>query len=273
MIKKKTSFLVKIEKKGEKKGKKMTLKLSRDFEYNSSDNALIRLDVLNNAFISDPTLYNNSNILKCLKNLNNTLGNEQVSCKKNIKHDIDWFSSKTRICVIDDKIIYPNQTHYIFWNNVACNQEFRQSFINLLLTQNYEAFFLEFEKFDTCNPVSFRIIDATSKFKNVVQSPKEFNKYFQTNNNNNPVISFPNLSGDTTLVVPTPFSDTENVAHLKSWLDTASNSRIDTVFKYLAEKVLEEAQNNPSIYVSTHGLGVYWLHFRICSTPKYYTKT
>ncbi len=251
----------------------MTLKLLREFDYNLSDNALIRVDALNNAYISDPTFSNNTAILKCLKKLNENLANEEILFKKNIKHDLDWFSSSTRICIIKDKIIYPNQTHYIFWNNVACNKEFRQSFITLLLqnSDNYEAFFLEFEKFDTCNSVAFRIIDATSKFKNVVQSSKEFKKHFQATNKS--VISFPNLSGDTVLVVPTPISDTENVAHLRSWLDTASKSRIDIVFQYLAEKVLEEAQNNPSIYVSTHGLGVYWLHFRICSTPKYYSKS
>jgi len=92
------------------------------------------------------------------------------------------------------------------------------------------------------------------------------------------VVTFPNLGGDAILIAPTP-KGRQNFASLSTWLrETRDNegSRdavLEAVGKALVSRVEQQCttKSTSTIWVSTSGAGVSWLHFRIDNYPKYYT--
>ena len=84
------------------------------------------------------------------------------------------------------------------------------------------------------------------------------------------VISFKNISGDSTLIVPCPDAN-KNYAHLGLFNKNATNSKKLELWKKVAEEISKIIKNNKDkeIYLNTHGYGVPYLHVRIDSTPKY----
>lgn len=84
------------------------------------------------------------------------------------------------------------------------------------------------------------------------------------------VISFKNLSGNTTLIVPCPDAN-KNYAHISLFNKNAKNSKKLELWKKVAEEINNIIENNTDqkIYLNTHGYGVPYLHVRIDPTPKY----
>ena len=84
--------------------------------------------------------------------------------------------------------------------------------------------------------------------------------------------SFYNLSGDALLVVPVPVQTKKrNFTTLKDFMDTASVTQQKRFWKEVAKQIKELTKNGDKKYwVSVHGLGVPYLHVRICTKPKYY---
>ena len=88
---------------------------------------------------------------------------------------------------------------------------------------------------------------------------------------NDSVIAFHNLSGDAILVVPTPPTRSDkNYANLTTFQATAPQNIKIMFWKKVAATIRVALRNWGTVYVSTHGAGVAWLHIRICKTPKYY---
>lgn len=83
------------------------------------------------------------------------------------------------------------------------------------------------------------------------------------------VVSFPNLSGDTILVVPIPKRN-KNFSSLYIFNKNASNTQKKIFWKKVAEIAIKEQKKHGKVWISTHGLGVAWLHVRISTSPKYY---
>jgi hypothetical protein len=84
-------------------------------------------------------------------------------------------------------------------------------------------------------------------------------------------IAFPNVSGDATLVVPRPLPgiDADAYGHIAAFLRRAPRRQVNACFKLLSTTVHATLDAAPR-WISTAGLGVPWLHFRIDTTPKYY---
>ena len=60
-------------------------------------------------------------------------------------------------------------------------------------------------------------------------------------------------------------------AHLASFVrDGGASAQADRFLRATGEAVLERLGTRP-LWVSTSGAGVYWLHLRLDSDPKYYT--
>ena len=115
------------------------------------------------------------------------------------------------------------------------------------------------------------------------------------NNNDDVVTSFSNLGGDAHLIIPCPPTFTNmpsavtektnqsnnNFGHLLSFLRTASSTTITKVLIRLSKETLKfiedrEKENegelvSETVWLSTCGTGVPWLHFRLDSRPKYYS--
>lgn len=118
---------------------------------------------------------------------------------------------------------------------------------------------------------------------------------------NQSVVSFPNIGGDTLLIVPCPLLssnvipttdtadnvtdsihshtcsiDTKNsytYAHLADFIKTAPAVQQLQLWKKLAEETirrLSSLSDGQKLWISTSGLGVSWLHIRLDSVPKYY---
>lgn len=82
--------------------------------------------------------------------------------------------------------------------------------------------------------------------------------------------SFPNLGHTATLIAP---KNLGNYSHIGKFMNNASKEEIYQMWKKVTVEFLNELNRDPSksLWLSTSGLGVSWLHFRIDETPKYYT--
>ena len=99
------------------------------------------------------------------------------------------------------------------------------------------------------------------------------------------VVTFSNLGGDAHLVVPCPpakpYSDFDRnnyrniYGHLAAFMklnpnmDQTHNFWIQ-VAKTFEEQIQKRSKDSP-MWLSTCGTGVYWLHVRLDSRPKYYS--
>lgn len=103
---------------------------------------------------------------------------------------------------------------------------------------------------------------------NVEQNYSAFSQYINKSKNKN-VIDFANLSGDTILVVPMPKKN-KNFSNIKEFIDNATLTQQKALWKRVATITRKLLKENKYVWISTHGLGVPYLHVRISTTPKYY---
>lgn len=100
------------------------------------------------------------------------------------------------------------------------------------------------------------------------------------------VAVFTSLGGDATLVAPLPAVTAPGqrlagagFGHLKSFLETAPEAQRRAAWRAVASQALRvlrggagdgAPEHGQPLWLSTSGLGVSWLHFRLDSVPKYY---
>ena len=121
---------------------------------------------------------------------------------------------------------------------------------------------------------------------------KAFETHLIEEENVDGVVSFLNIGGDASLVVPCPsplpnhiqqtdsvtrikMGDIRHYAHLAAFQRDAPLSQVKAlwrkVFLELSRKLrIDYDEEEPKIWLSTSGLGVPWLHVRLDTTPKYY---
>ena len=102
----------------------------------------------------------------------------------------------------------------------------------------------------------------------VRQNYKAFKEHIQKSKHKY-VTSFPNLNGDTILVVPMPRAG-KSYATFKDFVDNAPKIQQQEFWKKVATIAEKQMKKFGSVWVSAHGLGVPYLHIRVCSMPKYY---
>ena len=98
-------------------------------------------------------------------------------------------------------------------------------------------------------------------------APNSFKKYFSSQEQD--IVTFPNLGKDATLVVPRPLVSNSTYTHIANFVRQAPSLQQVKLWKTLGSVTQKNLGQNP-IWVSTSGLGVYWLHIRLDSYPKYY---
>lgn len=84
---------------------------------------------------------------------------------------------------------------------------------------------------------------------------------------------FANLGGDAVLVVPRPLGPREAYAHLATFVRGAPRSQVDALWRGVGAALDEWWTTRPAatVWLSTSGGGVPWLHVRLDSRPKYYS--
>ena len=100
------------------------------------------------------------------------------------------------------------------------------------------------------------------------QNKKDFEEHIKKSDDKY-VVSFPNLSKDTMLVVPMPIRD-KNYATLRDFIDNAPLIQQQEFWKKVAEVAKSFMNEKGKVWISVHGLGVNYTHVRISSSPKYY---
>ena len=143
--------------------------------------------------------------------------------------------------------------HQIYPGNIKKRFFFETSPCDKNMTNKYEEKFKEDDKLDKINT------DDYSSFKNQIKK-----------SNNDYVIAFNNLNGDTRLIIPMPHKD-KDFTTIKEFCDNASILQQKEFWKKVAIEIEKILETNDKIYVSTHGLGVPYFHLRLDKNPKYYS--
>ncbi len=147
------------------------------------------------------------------------------------------------------------------------NPEFRIFYNNILIDSEFSGFFWEHPpstKNDLEKDYEFVLI-SSSILNNLQPDIHSFQEHFTDDN----VIHFSNLGGDAQLIVPTPKMDNHNYTHLAKFVRNAPLSQIHDFWKLVGEIYLTNLGEKQK-WLSTAGLGVFWLHIRVDSRPKYY---
>ncbi len=145
---------------------------------------------------------------------------------------------------------------------------FRDFFIDLLAQAPFVAYYWETPPITQATlkrPFECVFVNAPS-LANVPAQRRAFANYF----NDNSVVDFPNLGGDAHLVVPCPQNPGDAFAHLATFSRNAPLAQQHQFWQRVGLAVANAVGQRP-LWVSTSGLGVYWLHVRLDSRPKYYT--
>jgi len=111
--------------------------------------------------------------------------------------------------------------------------------------------------------------DGNVAFKQTFRTNKKnFEEHIKISQNKY-VVSFPNLSKDTMLVVPMPIRG-KNYATLRDFIDNAPETQQQEFWKHVAEVAKKFMNEKGKVWISVHGLGVDYTHVRISTSPKYY---
>ena len=180
----------------------------------------------------------------------------------------------SKVYKIDDKTykfeIYKNNIQ-LTWHDVIsnfCNCEtFRIFFTKLFAKSKFKAVYFETPQLtNRFDPFEFVIINSNS-LANIKPDFHAFEKYFDKNKL---VVTFPNLSKTSKLIVPVPYKS-KDYSHLMAFLKNAPSKQIHALWIDVGKQLKKVVNNCETVYLSTHGTGIYWLHVRFDKLPKYYS--
>jgi hypothetical protein len=156
----------------------------------------------------------------------------------------------------------------VLWTS---SEQFRGYFIDLLADTGLTAYFWE------TPPVSRHNSDRDFEFvqldspvlARITANAAAFSEHFDAAGNAGPVVRFANLGGDAELIAPRPHEGNPGYPHLAAFTRLAPRPRQHALWQQAGATMLECLDDQPT-WLSTSGLGVYWLHLRLDATPKYY---
>ena len=151
------------------------------------------------------------------------------------------------------------------------SKDFRIFYTQMLREVPFAAFFWENKSITnrTVQQIYEFVIIGTTAFNGKKPNPNPFQAFFLDQKE---VVCFTNLGKDARLVVPSKKSVKETYTHLGSFIRNAPYDQIDAFWQQIGLE-MEQGMNEKPLWLSTSGLGVYWLHARLDQNPKYYTHT
>lgn len=144
---------------------------------------------------------------------------------------------------------------------------FRGAFLHALANLPYSAFRWEMPPLTRetlAHPFEFVALDSPWLERDA--DPLAFAEHFLPTE---PVVAFPNLSGDSTLIVPCPTGPPAAYAHLAAFVRHAPEEQQHALLALVGKTVEAQLSDTP-LWLSTAGAGVAWLHVRLDKRPKYY---
>lgn len=152
------------------------------------------------------------------------------------------------------------------------DEVFRDFFVGLLANAPFTAYFWETPPVTDSSvnqPFEFVLLDSPG-LVNVSPDSMAFADYFNRDCVSEGIVSFPNLGKDALLVVPCPGEPRSAYGHLAAFIRQASRAQIQALWQQVG-RCVEQCINERPTWLSTAGLGVYWLHVRLDAYPKYYS--
>lgn len=170
--------------------------------------------------------------------------------------------------IFENEVLLSYREVVKYWR---ANVEFRLFFNEIFVELPFKAGFWEtisvtLKSYD--QPFEFVVRDSRTLAR-VEANPQPFERFFKQKTDFENIVIFPNLGEDALLVVPCPVVELENYTHLLIFLRAAPLEQIHAFWQSVGFAV-EQALSEDSLWLSTSGLGVYWLHVRLDSRPKYY---
>lgn len=151
------------------------------------------------------------------------------------------------------------------------NAEFRGYFTNLLADSPFTGYRWETPVLtlrSVAEPFEFVLLNSPG-FCSRQTDAKTYAGYFTHDDTDGGVVTFANLRGDATLIVPSPQTDEEAYGHLAAFIRRAPSSQLDAFWQTVGVTTRSQVCEVPR-WLNTAGGGVAWLHVRIDSRPKYY---
>ena len=157
-----------------------------------------------------------------------------------------------------------------FFERLRSSPEFADWYSDTLATFEADAFYWEFP------PLAHSTLDDGARFvlieapmlARLPAEPGPFAEHFDGNPDED-ILVFPNLGHDATLIVPAPRGSPDDYPHFAAFLRKADKDQVRSLWRVAAATVLDQVTDQP-MWVSTAGGGVFWLHLRLDSRPKYY---
>ncbi len=162
------------------------------------------------------------------------------------------------------------------WSDVVARWQNDQSFLcffeSILADAPFPAYFWETPPVTgaTFNQEFEFVLVNSEQLAGVAADQQAFATHFASARSGASVIEFSNLSGDATLVVPCPRDPHSAYSQLSAFAREAPDDQQHQLWT-LVGAALERRLGAQPVWLSTSGLGVYWLHIRLDSAPKYYT--
>ena len=145
-------------------------------------------------------------------------------------------------------------------------------FVTLLAEAPFSAFYWETPPLAESNserPFEFVLADSRP-LAGVSAEPHAFAQHFRRASAEDQVVAFPNLGADAHLIVPLPRAEQRAYPHLAAFSRHAPLAQQHALWQTVGATMLERLGNAP-IWLSTAGTGVFWVHVRLDSRPKYVT--
>jgi len=181
--------------------------------------------------------------------------------------------------VDSDNVKYLSNINYgEFLDGLQNNENVMKEFISILQQIPFKTYFFETPKVtrETLVSTKFEFVLARAPSLETV-SPDEsaFQDYFGLCDKDRTVTNFENLGRDAMMVVPCPVSENKQIySSIAPFMRDGPREQIEQFWKTSArvmkDHVKKKSNQNPT-WMSTSGLGVFWLHLRLDSRPKYYT--
>lgn len=179
----------------------------------------------------------------------------------------------------------PTRKSIIHWNGAplsarkayelcSSSATFRQAFIDELCAVPFSAYFWETPPLtaDTAERIFEYVVTDAPKLAMVLPEVQAFSEHFGKDASGDGIVTFENLGRDAMLVVPCPIAEHARYTHLAAFVRGAPQAQVHALLSALGRAVLARMSERP-LWVSTAGMGVYWLHVRLDSRPKYYRHT
>ncbi len=155
------------------------------------------------------------------------------------------------------------------WQN---DQSFRCFFVSILVDAPFPAYFWETPAITSATvsrEFEFVLVES-QQLAGARTDQRAFASHFASAKPGTSVIEFSNLGGDATLVVPCPREPLSAYSQISAFARRAPVDQQHQLWT-LVGTALERRLGTRPVWLSTSGLGVYWLHIRLDSEPKYYT--